>query len=218
VSEPGSSSPSGRAVSPKEALDGIRRAVDPRETPVAGVILLVALIASGTVGATIGVAGLVHPPAAPTPVGGSGLALTLAFPVASSPAPGLYWEKLAIQSSSTGITTALFGLQLDDGISGPITPGAPTPGCAYSRAGTSFGAMSCGASPMGWYAVLYWTGNGTVASAFGGAGPSWTAPTLPVTSAETLVVVSSGDLQHSSDELSVVATGTPDVTGMSGPF
>lgn len=199
-------------------LDGARRAVDPRETPIVAVVLVVALIAAATIGATLGVAALTHPASAPASTKTTGLALSLSSPVESSPSHGQYWEKITIAAASAGITTSLFGFELKDGMSASIAPGAPTAGCAYSAGGTSFGATNCAAPAMGWYAVLYWTGNGSVANAYGGATPSWTAPTLPVSTAETLVIVSPDDLQHSTDELSVVSTGTPTVSGMCGPF
>ena len=206
-----------QARTPIEAFHALRRGADPRRRPALALVLAVALIAGGTVGLTLGVTALLPHPAGAS--GGNGsLVLGLGSAAPSSPARGLYWESMAVTGAPRGLRTSLFALALHDATGDPVTP-APVPsGCSYSLPGTSFDAASCPAPTMGWFAVLYWIGNGSIANTFGGASGTASSPPLPVTTAERLVLVSGTDLEHSADRLSVVSLGSPRVTGMCGPF
>ncbi len=126
------------------------------------------------------------------------------------PAAGTYYITLALNPTS-GLTTGFFGLKVTNVSSATVNGAAvPTTTCKLYA---TFGSTACPkatAASTAWYVVLV-AENGTVANSYGTAG--WSAPTVAVTGAETLVVVTGASITSIDDTLSAFSTGSASVSG-----
>jgi len=177
-------------------------------SPIIATILLVAITVVLAAVLYVLIAGLTHTGAS-TPY-----SLGMSAPTQTSPGAGVFYNTITI-SPQGGLTTGIFGLSLQSSSSVAIAAGTAPAACKWTAGGTAF-AGNCLAPTGTWYAVLYWTGNGSTANVFTSAG--WSTPTLPVSNSETLVVVSAASLAGSSDTLNAYATGSSSVSGQSGAF
>jgi len=178
-------------------------------SPIIATILLVAITVVLAAVLYVLISGLTH-------TGGSSpYSLGMSAPTQSSPAAGAYWNTISI-SPQSGLTTSMFGVALSSTTGTAITAGTATATCKWTSGGTAFTNANCAAPASGWYAVLYWVGNNSVANAF--TGGAWTTPTNPVTNSEALVVVSAATLAGSADYLSAYSLGSSSVSGQSGAF
>jgi archaeal type IV pilus assembly protein PilA len=188
-------------------------------SPIIATILLVAITVVLAAVLYVLISGLTHTGAS-TPY-----SLGMSSPIASVSGSAYYYQITV--SPQSGLTTGMFGLSLKGPTGTSLTSAAkPYPAaCKFTAAGTAYSTTSCttvtgctasAASPC-WYAVLYWLGNGSIANVYN-ASAGWTAPTLPVTNAETLVVIAGISLTGSSDTLNAFSTGSSSVSGQSGAF
>jgi len=176
-------------------------------SPIIATILLVAITVVLAAVLYVLIAGLTHTGAS-TPY-----TIGMSAPSPTNPAAGVYWNSITV-SPQSGVTTGMFGLALASQSNLPIAVGtAPTTTCKSTAAFTS---ANCGAPTGTWYAVLYGTVNNTVVNVWSGG--SWTAGTIALTNAQTLVVVSGASLTGTLDVLSVFSTGSSTVSGQSGTF
>ncbi len=131
---------------------------------------------------------------------------------------------IAISGVSGGLTTSLFGLSVATISGAPVaisTAALPT-GCAAKGTSTS----SCTSPTAGWYAVLYYTGNGTIADVWVGTATAtsgaWSATwTVAISSgAQSLLIVGStaAKLPGSGDTMSAYGLTASSVSGTSGSF
>jgi len=204
-----------------QALKALGRARKSRRrgvSPIIATILLVAITVVLAAVLYVLISGLTH-------TGGSTpYELGMATPVESTQSATEYFAVISI-SPQTGLTTGMFGLALKSATGSSIAVGSTTAGCVKFVA---FTTTNCGTPTIGatgsptpyWYAVLFWVGNNTIANVFSYAatGSVWTSPTLPVTNAESLVVISATSLAGTADYASVFSIGSASVSGQSGPF
>ncbi len=187
-------------------------------SPIIATILLVAITVVLAAVLYVLISGLTHTGAS-TPY-----TLGMSSPTASSTGTGataVYYYAITI-SPQSGLTTSMFGLSLQTptGGSAGATGTAPA-ACKFTAGGTAYAPATCTGGTGGWYAVLYWQGNGSIANVFSGTTPSWSSPTLPVTNSESLVLITvtgSTGFTGSSDTLNAYATGSSSVSGQSGAF
>ena len=178
-------------------------------SPIIATILLVAITVVLAAVLYVLISGLTHTGAS-TPY-----ALEMTSPQSyTNPSAGVYYAFIYI-TPTTGLTTGMFGLSLEASNNLPTgTIGTAVAACKWVAGGTAY--TVCVAPATGtWYGVLYWQGNGSVASVYTSGGWSNTWPTTP---AQELLIVSSASLQGSSDTMNAFSTGSSTVTGQSGPF
>ena len=179
-------------------------------SPIIATILLVAITVVLAAVLYVLISGLTHTGAS-TPY-----SLGMSSPTQTNPKAGVFWNSITI-SPQGGLTTGIFGLALSTSAGLSIAVGTAAATCKWTTGGTPFNQTNCGAPATGtWYAVLYWTGNGSTANVYTSAG--WSTPTFPVTNSETMVVVSGATLAGTSDTLGAFSTGSSSVSGTSGPF
>ncbi len=113
-------------------------------------------------------------------------------------------------STTSGLTTSLFGFKIVTATGTPVAGGAPVT-CNVNLAPIA----GCGAPASGWYAILEGT-NGAAVGIFNPVTTLWTtsaAGPVTVSSAYTVVIVSQTTLAGSGDTLSAFGTGSSSVSG-----
>ena len=142
--------------------------------------------------------------------GGSTYALGM-IEVSSFTSGPTYTVVLALTPTS-GLTTGMFGLDLQNAAHATL-PAATVP------AGCTYGALPTGCTNgTGWYAVLVSGGTGKVIGTYGNATPEWGnlgpgAVPASITSADDLWIVTDSDLAGSGDLLSAFGIGSASVSG-----
>jgi len=132
---------------------------------------------------------------------------------------------IGITGVSGGLKTTSFGFSVTTISGSPVpisTAGAPT----NCKAKTAYSTTACTVPTAGWYVVLYYTGNGTIANVWVGTttatSGAWTSTYAVAIAAggQSLVIVGStaAALPSSGDTLNAYGSGSSSVSGTSGSF
>jgi len=176
-------------------------------SPIIATILLVAITVVLAAVLYVLVSGLTH--------SGVSTPYSVGFttPTASNPASNTYWEVIPI-SPTGGVTTSLFGLSvLNINKIGIATVLAPTATCKATATLTS---ANCAGVTGGWYAVLAYQTNSTIANVFSkpaAGSATWTAATIALNPGMEIVVVSYTSYAATGDTLNAVSTSSSSVSG-----
>ena len=183
---------------------GKRRAV----SPIIATILLVAITVVLAAVLYILISGLGSTGSKPYQIGfGQGT------PSQAGTAPAItYFDSFSV-STTSGLTTSLFGLKITNATGTPVAGAAASTGCTA----VGVAVTTCTAGLTGghfWYAVLEDT-SGNIAAIYAPASATpWTSPTaVTLNSALTVVIVSSYQIAGTSAVLSAFGTGSSSVSG-----
>ena len=175
---------------------GKRRAV----SPIIATILLVAITVVLAAVLYILISGLGSTGSKPYQIGfGSG--------TPNSPHAGTFYDNFTM-SSTSGLTTSIFGLKIITATGSPVVGGTVATTCVALG---PVDQATCPGPASGWYAVIADT-SGNVVSTFSPTSNTWSA-SVTVSSSQTLVIVSAGILAGSGDSLTAFGTGSSSVSG-----
>ncbi len=184
---------------------GKRRAV----SPIIATILLVAITVVLAAVLYILISGLGSTGSKPYQIGfGSGTPSQTTN--TATPPITTFYDSFSV-STTSGLTTTLFGLKITNATGTPI-PGASSAITSVCAVGGPLSACIYTGLSYTWYAALEST-TGNVVAVFTPATSSWTSPTVTISSADTVVVISGGLLAGTSSTLSAYGTGSSSVSG-----